>query len=261
MKSASTPTVFRQSTSLASPKQVSGFALTVLLLGSLALPTLAQQPAIARIAPEKGFTIAPSASTAIVLKTRPDAVCGLHAEGVSDPDQMLTFYANSDGYVKIHATGKQEGQESRIQLDCAAANGNVTRYPLHLVVSNTPTDELPAPESVMPAPKGSTMRPGLTEAEAQQLSNDELFSRGYPQRPDTTASPDAYAGWLAAVSRPSTQVPPHLISRSEIRHHTVQAGVTNSSNWSGYVADASKKRSYSSVHGEWSAPACGLREQ
>ncbi|HLN02094.1 MAG TPA: hypothetical protein VK335_22590, partial [Bryobacteraceae bacterium] len=43
------------------------------VLCSLAVPALAQNPAVSRIAPEQGFTITPNAITPMVFKTEPGA--------------------------------------------------------------------------------------------------------------------------------------------------------------------------------------------
>jgi hypothetical protein len=233
--------------------------LTATLLCGLAVSTSAQNSAVARIARERGFTIAPNVQTPIVLKTRPDAACDLHAEGVSDKAQTLRFYANGDGYLKIHASARQESQEASAQLDCTE-NGKVVRYPLHLRASSSPTDDMPAPRSVMPVPKGSRVLPALTEEEAQQLSDEELLGRGYLPRPDAVSSPDEYAVWLDRVSRPMALIPPHSVSRSDISHSgNVQEGAYTSANWSGYEAHGAK-RSYDGVQGEWNVPSIGLAE-
>jgi len=226
-------------------------AMAGLLLSSFALPATAQVAPAVKLAEKINFTIAPDASTPIVLKVAPDAVCNLHDEGAGLNAPGMKLYSNGEGYLKFHARITEEGQESRAELDCTA-KGAFTRYPLHLRASDSPTEDMPAPRSVMPIAKGSAVQPALTEAEAQQLSDEELPSRGFPPRPD---SPDAYAKWLELVTRPSIMVDPHLVSRNDILHHTVQAGVTQSSNWSGYVADASKNRTYSSVHAEWNIPS------
>jgi len=231
--------------------------MTTLLLCGLAIPTAAQSAAITRIAPEQGFTIPAKVSTSIVLKTSVDAACDLHPEGVND--KRLRFYGNSDGYVKLHMTAKQETEDGmRFQLDCTDVKGAITRYPLHLRAASSPTHDMPAPQSVMPVPKGSKIVPALTDAEARQLSNGELISRGYPERPDANTSPDRYALWLREVSRPITVVPSHQVSRSEINQQAVQAGPTypsfaTSYNWSGYVSTASAK-TYDGVYGTWVLP-------
>ena len=225
-------------------------ALAAFLLSSIAVPVTAQTAPGMKLGAERSFTVLPDVSTPIVLKTLPDAVCDLHGEGAGANGSGMKFYANGEGYLKIHARIKEEFQEARAELDCTA-KGSITRYPLHLRASSSPTSDMPAPRNEMPAPKGSIVQSALTEAEAQQLSDDELTSRGYPPRPD---SPAAYATWLEVVTRPSIMVDPHLVSRPDVFHHLVQASATHSYNWSGYVADAPKNRTYSSVHGEWNVP-------
>src|SRR5208283_930239 len=116
----------------------------------------------------------------IVLKTVADAACDLHAVGTSDTRRMR-FYANGEGYVRIHATAR-EGMEGRVQLDCSS-NGNAVSYPLHLLASSSPTADMPAPQNAVPTPKGSKVRPGLTDEQARSLTDDELANLGYMERP------------------------------------------------------------------------------
>jgi len=201
-----------------------------------------------KVVAEQGFTIAPDIQTAIVLKTKPDAACDLHAVGTSD-SRAMRFYANGEGYVKINASAR-EGMEARVQLDCSS-NGRVVSYPLHLRVSSSPTSDMPAPQSVVPTPKGSKVRPGLTEAQAQSLTDDELANLGYPERPDVLSSPDQYLKWLDHVSRPVTLLPTHLVSRSDIQ--AAPAAYT-SSNWSGLEAHSKTRRTYSAVAATWDVP-------
>jgi hypothetical protein len=239
--------------SLVDLKATGPIFLSALLLCSLAVPTTAQT--ISRTAAERGFTVAPNVSTPIVLKSTPDAPCDLHADGGGENAHVLRFYANGDGYLKVHAKGIQESEDGvHVQLDCIE-NGAITRYPLHLRASSSPTKDMPAPLSVMPTPEGSKILPALTEADALQLSDDVLAERGYPIRPDSVSSPDRYAKWLDRVSRRMTLVPSHMVSRSDISHQTAvtQAGVTAGYNWSGYIAEHAN-RSYSAVAGNWNVP-------
>lgn len=229
--------------------------LTAISLFGLAVSTLAQNPPVPEIAEEQGFTIPANVQTPIVLKTQPDAACDLHAAGVSDAAHTLRFYANGDGYIKVHVMAKQESQEdAQVQLDCAAA-GNVTSYPIRLRAASSPTDSMPAPQTVMPAPEGSKVLPALTAEEAQQLADDELSTRGYPARPDAAASPDQYARWLDHVSRTLTVLPPHSVSRSDISHGVrhVEEGTGTAANWSGYELRG-KNRSYMQVSSNWNVP-------
>jgi hypothetical protein len=257
MKNAKVNSLFHQQLSTAlSTKNTSGLlALAALLLSGLAVPTAASA-AITRIAPEQGFTIAAGVSTPIVLKTSPDAACDLRAEGASDKDHSLRFYANSDGYLKIHARSPEESLETRVQLDCTATSGKVTRYPLYWRASSSPSADMPAPKSVMPVPKGSQVRSALSEEEISSLSDQELISRGYPRRPDASAAPDDYSSWKEIVSRPMTLLSSHTVSRSDISHHTkhVKDGTDEVTyNWSGFVTTG-PQHTYMNLHGEWNVP-------
>lgn len=223
--------------------------LTALSCG-LVFPIAAQTTPMV-IASEKGFTITPGASTPIVLKTKPGAACDLHEDGATEATQALRFYANGEGYIKIQARPDAETQETRVLLDCAA-NGEIIRYPLHLRVSSFPTDDMPAPRSAMPVPKGSRIVPPLAEEEARELSDQELISRGYPPRPDATDAA-AFASWLDVVSQPITQLPAHLVSTNIFHLPNVQAA-KQSANWSGYVGNGPSKRTYDNVHGQFSQP-------
>ncbi|MGA7633141.1 MAG: G1 family glutamic endopeptidase [Terriglobales bacterium] len=225
-------------------------------LCGVAVSTSAQNSGGARIAPESGFTIPVNVQTPIVLNTQPDAACDLHAEGVSDAAQTLRVYANPDGYIKVHMKARQESQDTRLQLDCAAA-GEVITYPLHLRSGSAPTDDMPAPRTVVPTPKGLQVVPALTEADAQRLSDQELLRRGYGPRPDPVASPDNYTRWLDLFSQPSTLLPPHSLNRPDITHQGTQGDpdltASSSSIWSGLQAHTTS-RTYMAVESEWVVP-------
>src|ERR1700722_13432136 len=240
-----------------------GLALTALLLCGLGISTSAQEAGSLTTSAEKGFTVVPNVQTPIVLKTMPDAACDLHAEAARDPIHSLGFYANGDGYIKIHATAKRELEDGiHVLLDCRVG-GKAVRYPLHLRASSSPTPAMPAPQTVMPTPRGSRVMPSLSQQEADFLWDAELIGRGFPPRPDASNSPDGYAQWLDLVSQPITMVMPHLVSRTDILHSTggpsvsQPEGVQNSSgstaNWSGYV-DFGAYRGYTGVYGQWNVP-------
>lgn len=236
--------------------------LTALLCG-LAISTSAQEEGSYKIAAEKGFTVVPNVQTPIVLKIMPDAACDLHVESAGASDHKLRFYANGDGYVKIHASPKQKSEDGiHVQLDCQA-NGKAVRYPLHLRASSSATADMPAPQTVMPVPKGSQVMPALSAQEAQQLSDEELIGRGFPPRPDASTAPDAYAKWLDLVSQPITMVPPHLVSHTDSVHSRPQ-GVSQQQGgqfssaadpaWNGYVDLSSSYRGFTAVYGQWVVP-------
>jgi hypothetical protein len=236
---------------------LSKLTLTAISLCGLAVSTPAQNRSLPEMAPERGFTIPSKVQTPIVLQTQPDAVCDLHAEGVSDAAQSLRLYADGEGYVRVHVSSKYESQtDERVQLDCTSG-GKVTTYPLHLRAGAAPTEDMPAPQTSVPEPKGARVVPALKDEDARQLSDQDLLSRGYPRRPDAVTSPEHYKTWLDMVSRPLTLVPPHSVSRSDVSHRlrNAQAGTTSytSGNWSGYEAHATKG-TYNGVQGEWNVP-------
>jgi len=244
MKNVSKANTISHSTLTTAPQKHTSGLLT---LAAVLLCSLTASAQNAELAAEKGFTIAPNVQTPIVLKTMADAACDLHAVGTSDT-RTMRFYANGEGYVRVHATAR-EGMEGRVQLDCSS-NGKAVNYPLHLLASSSLTADMPAPQSVVPTPKGSKVRPGLTEAQARSLTDDELANLGYTERPDVLSSPDEYAKWLDHVSRPMTVLPQHLVSTNV----TASPGSYTSSNWSGLEAHSTTKRKYSAVAATWNVP-------
>jgi hypothetical protein len=251
MRNARANTLIQPSSPALAKKTGGSLALAALLLGGLGIPSPAQTT-IDTVAGEQGFTIPVSTSTPIVLMTSPGAMCDLHAEGEDGPEKSLTVYANLDGYLKFVAKATQESDDHRqVLLDCSDATGKVTRYPVSVRVASSPTADMPAPLAKAPTPQGATIRPALTEEEQQTLSNDELASRGYPERPDALASPDRYAFWRKRVSRSFTMLPPHHADSGK-SHHVMQAAA-DSNVWSGYVSTSSPK-SYSAVFGTWNVP-------
>jgi hypothetical protein len=244
MKNVSKANTINHSTLTAAPQKHTSGLLT---LAAVLLCSLTASAQNVKVAAEKGFTIASNVQTPIVLKTMADAACDLHAVGTSDT-RTMRFYANGEGYVKIHATAR-EGMEGRVQLDCSS-NGKAVSYPLHLLASSSPTADMPAPQSHVPTPKGSKVRPGLTEAQAQSLSDDELMNLGYTERPDGLSSPDQYAKWLDHVSLPMTVLPQHLVSTNV----TASPGSYAFANWSGLEAHSTTKHKYSAVTATWYVP-------
>jgi len=213
------------------------------------------------VAQESRFTVAPGDPKPLVIQTLPDSVCDLHMGAAANPKQTLRLYANPDGYVRVHVRAKETSEElAHLQLDCQA-NGKLTTYPLTFRASDTPTEDMPAPLAVLPAPKDAKLLPALTDDEARQLSDRDLAERGYAPRPDPATSPENYAAWLKLVSHAFTVVEPHSVSRSDISHkaQTVEAGTENSSNWSGYELRSSSK-SYLGVQSQWNIPPIPLGE-
>jgi len=154
-------------------------ACAAIVIGGLTVPASAQNPGAPRRVPEKQFTIPPDVPTAVVLPAEPDAACDLHAAGVNDPSHTMRLYGNIEGYVRFHFTPNQDIQDAHLQMDCTTSAA-VTTHALHLRIAETPTADMPTPESVPPAPKGSKVRPALTDEAAQQLSDEEIIAQGYP---------------------------------------------------------------------------------
>jgi hypothetical protein len=251
MKNANANTQLHQHMSNAALQKSSGLlALAAMVLCGLAVPTAAQNTSNVKTAREKGFTVTPGVSTPIVLKTFPGAVCELN--GGDAQSKSLRFLANGDGYLKIHARPEQESQEARVQLDCVGKNGEAVRYPLHVRSSVAATEDMPTPQTEMPLPRGSAIRPALTVAEAQSLSAEELARRGYPFRPHASADQESYDLWLDQVTREMTILPASKMGPSKIRHTAGQADQQNYS-WSGFISRVTK-RTYSSVSGNWNVP-------
>jgi hypothetical protein len=250
MKNVIVNSLFNRNASAISQKGAkTALSLAAMLLCGLAVPSAAQT---LKVAPEKGFTVTPGVSTPIVLKTFPGAVCELY--GSDTPSKSLRFLANGDGYLKIHARPEQESEEARVQLDCAGKNGKAVRYPLHVRGSISPTEDMPMPESALPTPRGSSVRPALTAADAESLSAEELVRRGYSLRPNASADAEAQDLWLQQVTREMTILPASKMGPSRIRHGAVQAGGdTQNYNWSGFIS-ITKKRTYDWVDGQWNVP-------
>jgi hypothetical protein len=227
--------------------------------------------AVAQSAQALQRTIAPGQASALAIKTLPNASCKLHIEG--QPKPSMDLFADDEGmlHVYVQPTGESENIAS-FAADCTAA-GSVARFPLQLRVSSAPTAEMPAPGVEVPqAAPGAHVRPALTEAEAMQLSQDDLAKKGYPIRPDPVDAADAFANWMKAVSQPATFVPPHTITHTGVTHKRqkdTSASLSyainyscvlighcweSTNNWSGYELRGAT-HTYDLVMGEWNVPS------
>ena len=235
-------------------------ACAAIVLGGLAVPALAQNPVPPRVAPEKHFTVAPHALNTVVFQAEPEAACAVHVAGDNDPAKTMTLYANIEGYIQFHFVPNEETEDVALQLDCATAN-TVTTHPVHLHIGPSPTADMPAPMTSIPAPKGSRVLPALTDESARQLSDQEIVALGYSPRPDPAESTEAYTKWLEMYSRPITMLPQHSVRQSAIRHTlpSVEAGFLSNSHWSGYVAQGAPS-SYIRVNAWWPVPNIGNYE-
>jgi hypothetical protein len=202
------------------------------------------------------LTVAPSASSRVVMNTIPQATCVLHAEGDNAPEHSFKTFADDEGKIRFQVTPSAESdQTARFDVDCTAA-GQSSTFTLELRPNSAATADMPAPQAEVRTPQpGDVMRPALSKADATRLSSDELAKRGYPIRPDVKQAPDAFATWLKAVTKPSRLVDARQLARSELRHvKPVKASnYETSSNWSGFELRGASG-SYDLVMGEWYVP-------
>jgi Peptidase A4 family len=239
----------------------------LLCIGTLWHTTLA----VAQSARAEGRTIAPGQTSALAIKTLPNASCKLHIEGQTNPSMDL--FADDEGMLHVYAQPTAESENiASFVADCTAA-GNAATFPLQLRANSTPTPDMPAPGvEVRQAAPGAHVRPALTEAEASQLSQDDLTKKGYPIRPDPVEAPDAFANWMKAVSQTATFVPSHAITHTGVTHKrqkdvsaTLSYAINyscvlmghcweSSPNWSGYELRGDTL-SYDTVMGEWNVPS------
>jgi hypothetical protein len=232
---------------------------------SMAASGMAQSPAALR-----PMTIRPGISSQIPLQTLPNAECTLRAQGSdNDSDHSLKLYADGQGVILVQARPSGEST-AQLELDCTA--GDTNRVSLLELRADKTGQVTPGAVAIRPNidPKtrsgASTIRPAL-QGDPGLLSNDEIVQRGYPARPDVKTSPDAYAAWLKAVSKPATYIKPEIVERRDRFHGpakviedggalnpaAVRNGVT-SSNWSGYVATAAAG-TYTQINGDWHVPS------
>lgn len=203
------------------------------------------------------LTVAPKASSAITMKTIPQATCVLHAEGATDAEHQLKLFADDEGIVRFHVRPSAETDKAaHFQVDCAA-DGKINTFPLHLRSSSLPTADMPPPPAEMEIKKvhpGASVRAALTNDEALNLGSDELANRGYPLRPDQDKAPEAFGAWLKAVTKPARFVAPRLVPRLEVTHSPrVTNAYETSNNWSGFELRGGNN--YDWVMGEWYVPS------
>jgi hypothetical protein len=207
-------------------------------------------------APTTRIEIQPGTQTPALVTVAPNSRCNLHPQGITDAAHSMSLFANSDGEIRFHVTAQRESdQAAQMQLDCVAADGKSTTFPLELSASASAPESQAKPLASIER-KGATHRAGLSEIDAASLSGEELALRSYPPRPDSTVSPEAYSTWLHVVSQPVTMVPAGVMTRPEVSHNhgQIQAGTGTSSNWSGYELRGDN-RTYDVVEGQWYVPS------
>jgi len=90
-----------------------------------------------------------------------------------------------DGMIRFNVNPSEESEEvAAYAVDCASDDQSRT-FGLELRPHHIPTLDMPAPAAEIRTPKASdVIRPALTEAEALQLSDEEVVRREYPVRPN-----------------------------------------------------------------------------
>jgi hypothetical protein len=226
----------------------------VALIGSLLIGSpqgLAQNAESSPSEPLR-LTVAPHTFSRIAMKTLSKAVCVLHPEGDSDVSHQFKLFSDDEGMIRFNVNPREEtDQVAAFAVDCTA-DGQSHTFGLELRPSSTPSFDMPAPVAEIRTPKvGDFIRPALTQAEALQLSDDELVKREYPVRPNSKEAPDAFAAWLKIVTHPARRVGPRQVT----------AGVRAGSNWeltlpwSGFeLRAANLLPTYDLVIGEWNVP-------
>ena len=215
------------------------------------------------VAPPVRLSVVPKVMAPISMKVLPKGSCTLHADGASDATASLKLFADDDGTVRFQVRPSTESEQSaHFQIDCQAAGGPMSTFPLELRPSAAPTVDMPAPShEITPTSSKGHVRPALAVAEAMQMAPEDLIKQEYPPRPDPQQLPDAFAAWLKAVTKPATFVPSRLVANPGVTHvlPSVSAGVATSGNWSGFELRG-PAQTFNTVFGSWYVPAVVLGE-
>lgn len=104
--------------------------------------------------------------------------------------------------------GKESESILKFVIDCEVEN-DIIRYPLELRINDKATEDMPNP----PLDNRRTLpgfdRPGLSDEEILNLSNEELVKRGYPKRP-ASDNKQNFNHWRKIVSKPARVIEPNL---------------------------------------------------
>jgi hypothetical protein len=202
------------------------------------------------------LTVAPHTSSRIAMKTLPQATCLLHPDGDSDTSRSFKLFSDDEGMIRFNVSPREESdQAAAFAVDCTS-DGQSRTFGLELRPSPAPSVDMPAPAAEMRTPKASdVVRPALTQAEAVQLSDEELVKREYPVRPIAAQAPEAFAGWLQAVTQPARRVSSRQVARPELR---ASSAYEPAAGWSGFELKNAPNEiavsTYDEVMGEWYVP-------
>jgi hypothetical protein len=130
-------------------------------------------------------------ATAVVS---PGSRCAIHPEGNTSPSETLSVVADDVGVARFLAVRPETANAvGRLALDCLDGQGKSATYSVDLRSEATFASRAASPSS----------RHHLVPLAGDPLarSQAELLRAGYGLRPDPAKSPQAYARWLAAVTR------------------------------------------------------------
>src|SRR5271156_384061 len=230
----------------------------VALIGSLLIGSpqgFAQSPESSPSEPLR-LTVAPHTSSRIAMKTLPKAACVLHPDGNSAPSRSFKLFSDDEGMIRFNVSPRAESdQAAAFAVDCTS-DGQSRSFGLELRPSPAPSVDMPAPAAEIRTPKASdVVRPALTQAEALQLSDEELVKREYPVRPIAAQAPEAFAGWLQAVTQPARRVSSRQVARPELR---ASSAYEPGGGWSGFELKNAPNEvplpTYDEVMGAWYVP-------
>ncbi len=228
-----------------------GYSFSGLLI-SFGLCSGGQMDASGRHAPLK-FKIPPGASSMVSFSTAPNAQCLIREGNAKASGESLPVFADDGGTVVFYAEAEQRsGGTAKLIASCSSQPEQT------IEIQAIPGAKAAADNPIAPGIQGTRykhIRPALS-GDPMSLSTRELVSRGYPARPDPQKSPDAYASWLRAVSKPATQIEPKLISMPNRFHGPLKLenGPAGSSNWSGYALVGTSSP-FDFISGNWNVPA------
>jgi Peptidase A4 family len=206
-------------------------------------------------------TVVPGKETLITALVNPDAVCKLHFDP-QDNERYLQLYADSEGIIRfhIHPQGPFDGP-----FEFMLKSEEGTSYQISLRSAHEPSKEHPFHVPIEASGQGAHVRPALTVQEAESLSNNELFKRGYSPRPKLQGNGGTLDAWLRSVTTKYTWVNSKTVSRPDRgRGYATRNDKSNNtsevtrsqnlSNWSGFELNA-PEGSVSAVIGAWKVPS------
>jgi hypothetical protein len=147
----------------------------------------------------------------ISVHTHPKAVCHLYHD--ESRHQRLQLDADDNGVIRFHARPQKDWKPIEVHLEYTGEDGIPVRHTLAL--RGDTEHGAPISPNQVHAPAVGSVRAAL-DGDPMALSNQELFARGYPPRPDPKHSPARYARWHRHVSQQYTVVTPRQVPHPEV---------------------------------------------